>query len=266
MPAERDLIYLYDGSFNGFLSCVYESVYSRCVPIDIQPEDQAEPSLYAFYAVKTNLSRAERVASSFRPKIGVLAPDLVRDVFCSCLPQKEMALLRFLLAAYRRRGLIRQLGHPLVAPLLAAQKHLHGEVHQLLGFIRFADTQEALVARISPRNFVLPYLAPHFTSRFAAENFLIYDDVHHAALLWQNRNASIVQLDGLELPPLSDDERMFRALWRQFVSTVAIEARRNPRCQMTHMPKRYWAHMVEWQPVSECRPALPELPQGQSSR
>jgi hypothetical protein len=28
---------------------------------------------------------------------------------------------------------------------------------------------------------------------------------------------------------------------------VAIEGRENPRCRMTHMPKRYWENMVEMQ-------------------
>ena len=45
MPAESDLVYLYDGTFDGFLCCVYESVYSRQVPADIQPEEDAQPSL-----------------------------------------------------------------------------------------------------------------------------------------------------------------------------------------------------------------------------
>ena len=54
-------------------------------------------------------------------------------------------------------------------------------------------------------------------------------------------------------------ERDWRALWRRFYDTVAIEGRYNPRCRMTHMPKRYWGCMTEFQtdPPEE-RPAMPE--------
>ena len=57
------------------------------------------------------------------------------------------------------------LGHPLVAPLLAAQQHLKHEAHLLTGFIRFTDTGAGLAAEIGPKNFVLPYLCLLYTSR-----------------------------------------------------------------------------------------------------
>ena len=49
------------------------------------------------------------------------------------------------------------------------------------------------------------------------------------------------------MAPPGQEELDFRRLWRQFYDTVAIEGRYNPRCRMTHMPKRYWAHMTEFQ-------------------
>ena len=36
-----DVIYHYDGSFEGFLCCVHESVYTRTIPLNILPEDDA---------------------------------------------------------------------------------------------------------------------------------------------------------------------------------------------------------------------------------
>ncbi len=35
MHDAADVIYLYDGSFEGLLCCVFESVYGRELPIDI---------------------------------------------------------------------------------------------------------------------------------------------------------------------------------------------------------------------------------------
>lgn len=259
MPCERDVIFLYDGTFDGFLCCVYESVYGRCLPADIQAESQAQPSLFSFCTVPTDPARAARVAGSFPQKIGPGAAELVRDVFCSCLPGRELALLRFLLYAYGHPGALARQGHRWVAPLLAAQRALHEEAHKLLGFIRFTDTGGGLAAQISPKNFVLPYLASHFIGRLGGEDFLIFDRTHRASLVWQGRQAAILPLDGLALPPPTERELEFRALWKQFVRTIAIEARRNPRCQRSMMPKRYWPHMTEWQ-ASEPSAASPQAP------
>ena len=49
----------------------------------------------------------------------------------------------------------------------------------------------------------------------------------------------------LELPPPSEREQQFQALWKQFYQTLEIKARHNEKCRMTHCPKRFWADMVE---------------------
>ena len=47
--------------------------------------------------------------------------------------------------------------------------------------------------------------------------------------------------------PAGAEELAYRKLWRTFYDTIAIEGRRNPKCRMTNMPKRYWAMMTEFQ-------------------
>ena len=68
---------------------------------------------------------------------------------------------------------------------MPAQKFLRNEAHLTLEFLRFEDTGEALVAVIEPKNFVLPYIAHHFCTRFACEKLLVWDKTHAAALVWQ---------------------------------------------------------------------------------
>ena len=45
-----DLIYRYDGSFEGLMCCVYESFYKREMPLSIISREEAQQSL--FEAVK----------------------------------------------------------------------------------------------------------------------------------------------------------------------------------------------------------------------
>lgn len=243
-----DVQYLYDGSLPGFFSCVHHSVYQRQLPAAIQPEAEAQPTLYRQLYIDTNAEKARRVKQSIPQKISPRAMELVEKAFLSCMPGKELAVLRFLLLGYGRGSEAPWLfGHPDTAPLLQAEKHLMGEQHLLRGFVRFADHGGVLTAAITPKNFVLPFLAGHFVGRYPDEDFLIYDKTHKAALVYQQKKARIVPAENIQFPEPDADERQFRALWKRFYDTIAIEGRHNERCRRTHMPKRYWENMVEMQ-------------------
>lgn len=246
MSGAADVIYLYDGSLEGLLCCVYESVYAREMPVDIQPEELAEPTLYAQKWIAADSEKAARVYASIPRRIAPEAAQLLQCVFLSCMPGKEIALLRFLRFGYRYgRQVMYLVSHPLVQPLLAAQQNVLNEAHLLKEFLRFSDYDGALAATITPKNYVLPFLREHFCSRLMNEDFLIFDRTHRAALVYEKRQARILSLDALELPPATAEELRYRLLWKRFYETIAIAARENPRCRMTHCPKRYWENMLE---------------------
>jgi len=243
-----DCVYQYDGSLAGFYCCVFKSVYSGQLPFAIVPEDEPQQYLQPLRFIETEPDKAERVRASIPKKISRRALQLIETVFLSCLEEKELAMLRFLLLGYAEgKKTTDMLGHPDVDRLLNAERHLLGERHLLLGFIRFSDYDGVLAATISPKNFVLPYLVNHFTARFSGEEFLIYDKTHKAALIFQGGEVEIVPMLSIEFPTVSEGEAGYRSLWKQFYNTVAIESRTNPKCRMGHMPKRYWENMLEVQ-------------------
>ena len=230
----------------GFYCCVYTCVYSRQLPCDIINFEQAQISLLPQIEIKSEREKARLVAVSIPEKISPAALDLVETVFLSCLKQKEIAILRFLLLGYQHKAeIMSMLSHPVVAPLLEAERHLRKEASLLKGFIRFSDYDGVLAAAITPKNFVLPLIARHFISRFSEEDFLIFDRTHKAALIYQNRRSQFISLDQVEFPAPNANELHYRQLWKQFYRTIAIEARYNPKCRMTMMPKRYWENMTE---------------------
>ena len=49
----------------------------------------------------------------------------------------------------------------------------------------------------------------------------------------------------------AEREEEFQMLWRTFCRTIAIEERRNPRCQQTLLPCRFRPHMNEFQTAGE---------------
>jgi probable DNA metabolism protein len=246
LTVPADIIYTYDGSFAGFLCCVFESVYTGTLPLDILREEDAQPTLMEVRIIITDPVKAERVLASIPRKISERALELLKTVFCSCLAQKELRLLEFLLQGYIDGGkLCYKLGDPVMAPLLNAEKHLVHESHLLKGFVRFSDVGGALVAVITPKNYILPFIAEHFVLRYDREQFMIFDKTNKAALVYQEGKAEILQVDHVEFPKISAGEARYQALWKRFYDTIAIEGRQNPRCRMTHMPKRYWENMLE---------------------
>ena len=160
---------------------------------------------------------------------------------------KELLLIRFLHLAFALGpGTVKRAGHPDVAPLYEMKKSLDWEVDKFQGFVRFEEHDGMLGAVIHPKNYILPLLRGHFCGRFPEENFMIYDAVHQAVLLYQDHKPQLLELaEPLVLPPPSAREQQFQALWKQFYKTLEIKARHNERGRMTHCPKRFWADMTE---------------------
>jgi probable DNA metabolism protein len=221
-------------------------VYTHELPFAIAAEGEAQMALFFRKRVQTDQDKAQRVMDAVVGKVSPRAFDLMRTAFYSCLKEKETALLRFALLAFSKGPrVLEMLAHPDVATLLEAERHLLREGHLLTGFVRFTDCDGKLVAEITPKNFILPFIAEHFADRFRNESFAIYDKTHKSALYYQNGNMELVQLKEALFPEASEDEEQYRSLWRRFYKTVAIEDRYNPKCRMTHMPKRYWENMTE---------------------
>jgi len=242
-----DLVYRYDGSFEGFLCCVFESFACKEVPFAVWTPQREKTTLYPVKPIETDEQKANRVFVSFAKKLGKDAERLIMTCFLSGRDDKEVLMLRFLHLAYATGpGVIALLGHPDVAPLYAMQRHIAREVEKWMGFIRFEESDGMLGAVIHPINYVLPLLRAHFCSRFPEEEFLIYDASHMAALLYRDHKATLTELSApLALPDPDEKERYYQQLWKQFYGTLAIQQRRNEKCRRTMCPKRYWADMTE---------------------
>jgi hypothetical protein len=54
LAVPADVIYTYDGCFDGFLCCVFESVYSGELPFAILREADAQPTLMRTHSIETD--------------------------------------------------------------------------------------------------------------------------------------------------------------------------------------------------------------------
>ncbi|MEA4934604.1 MAG: TIGR03915 family putative DNA repair protein [Lawsonibacter sp.] len=242
----------YDGTFAGFLSCVFESYVNHEEPVEFQTSEHSCASFYPQRAVTTHREHAGRVYRSLAVKFGTAGQELVERGFLTCLPEKELWLWRLIQLGYRRGpSVTRALTDPVVDQVYKAVSHLNHEAHLFTGFVRFSQLDGVLVGEIEPKNRVLPLLRPHFCGRYPQERFLLYDRTYREALLHQPGQWAILPAEDLHIGPADKEELSYRRLWRSFYDTIAIEGRYNPTCRMTHMPKRHWGTMTEFQTDEE---------------
>jgi probable DNA metabolism protein len=250
---ERDntnLVYIYDGTLEGFLCCVYESYIRKEIPSNIRTEDDiGQPQLMEELEwIRTDMAHAGKIYESIDRKIALEAQDFIREAYLTCLDNKEILMYRFISQGYQYgRAVMDRLTDETVGTLIKAVRNLTREAHNFKGFIRFTIYDGVMVSCISPKNRVLPLLSDHFANRYPDETFLIYDRTHQMAVVHKPEGTLLTAMHHLALPPIDDAEKAYHALWRCFQKTIAIEERTNPKCQMNHMPKRYWADMTEFE-------------------
>ncbi|MEY8000504.1 TIGR03915 family putative DNA repair protein [Clostridium sp. Mt-5] len=247
MPGKSNLIYKYDGSFDGLMCCVFESYYKREIPMDIISPVQLQTTFFPLKEIKTDLRKSSRVIDSIPKKISISALDFVRHAFLTCMPQKELYIFLFLRRGYHYGPpVMEMLADDVVSSLFKAVKYLKNESHLIKGFLRFSVFKGGLVAQIEPKNYVLPLITQHFCERYPEEYFLIYDKNHDMALVYNTHEPAIIPAEDLQVPEPDAREKYYRKLWKLFYNTVEIKERRNLKCRMGNMPKRYWKYMTEF--------------------
>lgn len=104
MFTATDVRYLYDGSFNGFCCCVFESFSRKEFPCAIANEHEAEAFLGEERSIPTESAYAARVQSSVRTKLGSGILEFLKLSLLTCIPNKELLMLTLLHKAYYRYG------------------------------------------------------------------------------------------------------------------------------------------------------------------
>lgn len=249
MPDWTNLVYRYDGSYQGFLCCVAECFRDKRLPLGIQLLDEPQATLFGIKVIETDEELACRVERSIRQKISPAAHDMVRRGFLCCMEEKELHLLRFILKGYRHGARVIEMSldsdvHAIDKALL----YLKNEAHYHVEFLRFSDCGGFLASLITPNNTVLPLIVGHFCERFNTESFVIFDKTHGMGFLYQaGREGEFFYADSLDLPEPGEEETKYRELWKLFYDTIAVEGRINPKLRRGHMPMRYWVNMTEFQ-------------------
>lgn len=258
------LIFAYDGSFEGFLSAVFDSFSMKTVPSDIVIFDDMEPSLLKIHYVETSFEHAKRVLNGIEQKLGYSVLNMVKKSFLFDGEGKEIAILRFIRKAFSEgMSTGSKIGDEDVNRVYRMCVAVNNEAEHWRQFARFSDSNGALVAVIHPKHFVLPLIKGFFCARIRNEHFMIFDSEHGAALIHTPQKSAIIPVESLDFPNPSEDN-FYSDLWKSYYRHIAIASRYNPTCRRSHMPKRFWQYLPEVQEELE-HGFVPKLSFGTSS-
>jgi len=210
-------------------------------------QSEMQETLFPVKEIVTDKNSASKVERSISHSISSEALRLVRLCYYSDSENREIAILNFLRLGYKIGVPVTDmLANDAVRAITNIARYVSRESNYYLEFLRFSEYNGALVAIIEPKNFVLPMIVNHYSDRFPSEQFMIYDEKHKHAIVHLNGESAIIPLEHLELPEVCPKEEKYRALWKTFYETIAIEGRINLKLRMNNMPKRYWKHLTEF--------------------
>ena len=153
--AWQDVVFQYDGSFDGFLCCVFESYVHKEFPIAFYSDEEC----FSLYSVRSILTVPEHARRVYRGifKRSKRAAELLHRAFLTCMEDKELHLYTFVRKLMDEGpDFLRNQSDAAYYPVAKALRHMSGELEKLRGFIRFSEYSGVLGAEIEPKNRVLP--------------------------------------------------------------------------------------------------------------
>ncbi len=270
---DRQVVMRYDGSFAGLLCAAQEASRLTAVPyhrLDFKSQDEGEELFEEPVDIQTDLGVARQIWRRMAAQGYTASLRTCFDAYCSDSPGKNNHTGRVLCAMLReaagavgpcaaqhlarsRLMFLDNLNDPDILSVVTAARRCRNQAQKITGLIRFSELTDGLwYSAISPDCDVLPLIAYHFAQRFASQRFMIHDLRRSTAAIYEPGAAcrlvsGVFLPDGMQVSdlPCAEKEFLIREHWRRYFSSIAIEARRNPRLQASFMPKKYWAGLPE---------------------
>ncbi len=247
----------YDGTFQGLLTTIFEVYEYKFKEVKVITLDSHRDLFVPLHEVNTDLAKAARVWKGLCNKLTVQAQKTFYQAFLS--EQKEIATYLLQYAQYNlddKASVERNFAHPVVSLITQTAKKVYREKHRMEAFVRFQLTKDGLYYAVCQPDFnVLPLITSHFKNRYADQRWLIYDAARKYGVYYDLHTVETVDItfdastnNGKNIAFLLDEkEQYYQHLWQQYFSSANIEARKNLKLHLQHMPKRYWNFLPEKQ-------------------
>jgi probable DNA metabolism protein len=252
-------LYIFDGSLEGLLTAVFECYQRKSAVVKLVTEKHYVPDAFdSGFRVASDREKGKRVWKGLCRKLGKDWQLRFYKAFLSEQPEVFQHLLNF--ARYiidQPAGASENFAHPDVLAISRTAQKVHREKHRMEAFVRFQKTGDGIYyAHIEPDFDVLPLLAEHFQNRYADQRWIIYDLTRKYGLYYDLEKTEEIELDGAPqmsvvnaLPSelLDPKEQLYTLLWQDYFKSTGIQARKNMRLHVRHVPRRYWKYLSEKQ-------------------
>ena len=246
------IIFVFDNTFEGLLTSVFEAYSRRVFPDALFPEGEPLPLFHdEVFTVITEEEKAKRVWRGLQKKLSSGALSCLAQCWLAEEAETPMLLFRYIRKAIDApRSIETNFADPDVLEFSRMWK---------LQFIRFQKAADGtFFAAVEPEKNALPLAIDHFKDRFADQPWLIYDikraygfyydlkEVRQVTFEEGSREGHLVT-GMLDESLMDKDEKLFQQLWKTYFKAICIKERLNPRKHKQDMPVRYWKHMTEKQ-------------------
>jgi probable DNA metabolism protein len=254
----KNTVYLYDGSFDGFLTVVFDIYAYKREPLMIMSEYEWQPGLFEQpLSIITEVAKSQRVWNGIIKQANKQVARMFFLVFSSQLPNIEMTLYGYLqkLFADKSGNYYKNILDDHSFELYRIYRKVSFEIHRFKGFVRFQQTADGLLfAAIEPDHDIVCLLAPHFAKRFGNQQWMIYDQKREKGVFFDKQGVHQITLTDKQLNTISGEivedikasgENIYRSLWKTYYKAINIPERKNIRLMLRLLPRRYWKYMPE---------------------
>ncbi len=249
MSYGRDVIYIYDGTFEGLLSAIFIAYSEKCIPSAITSDEYIQQCLFAdCRSVSTDYTKAKRIWDSLNKKISSRALRNIYYAYLSNHNNKELICYNYARACYHfGPDVDLHLSCAPVNDILKIGQRVRSEAHQYIEFVRFSELENGVFySEIAPNCDILPLIASHFKKRLSNMPWIIHDLNRMQCIVYNGKECYISPTDTFPKVIYSENEKLYRRMWKDFYDTIEIKERHNEKCQNTCLPKKFRRYMTEF--------------------
>lgn len=246
---------LYDGSFDGLFTAVFEVFEYRYKDVEIVGrENFHQENIFAeIHKVITQPEKSERVLNKLEQNIGKPGIYQLLKVFLSEDPELENLILSAVKQSIKHPGqnILENFADSDILKISKICKSVDRERHRMTAFVRFEKMQDDVYfSKIDPDFNVLPLIRKHFHNRYQDQKWMIYDLRRNYGLLYDLNDSEFFYPDEkIDLnhyqQKFHDEEKSYQVLWQRYFTKTNIVERKNMKLHIQHVPKRYWKYLTE---------------------
>jgi len=268
------MYYLYDGSFEGFLSAI------TYLMRDKKDLSSFKTGVWGIAKESCELSLLPGIKTEIIPGIltefgnyltGNFGGEILKTLYHAFLSQdsgiEDSIVLYILLARKIKSDPCDRLYEDCVKKVVRASQKTRRELHRYMGLLRFQKVKnpgkevsennnaheisnilnpDIYLAAFEPESDILNLVADHFAERLRTQFFIIID---------RNRDTCAIHIPGEDLVLKSIDKSMqgklaydssFEKLWREYFKVISIKERENKNLQRGNLPLKYRKYMTEF--------------------